>query len=233
MRPATNHFTQQNFKTLSMHLKATDIKAMEKIRRLNIINAITGIKPANLIGTASADGQSNLAIFSSVVHLGSNPALLGFIVRPSGEEVRHTYENIKQTCCYTINQVHTSFAGQAHYTSAKFERGISEFEACGLTEEYVDGFAAPFVKESVLKIGLELRQEIPIELNGTTLIIGEVAHLILPDDAVDKEGHLNLQQLGAVGISGLNSYYSLHKLAQYPYARPDEVPHFQTAASSH
>lgn len=209
-----------------MHLKATDIKAMEKIRRLNIINSITGIKPANLIGTASAEGQTNLAIFSSLVHLGSNPALLGFIVRPAGEEVRHTYENIKQTGCYTINQVQTSFAEQAHYTSAKFERTVSEFEACHFTEEYVEGFAAPFVKESLLKIGMELRQEIPLAINGTILLIGEVVQVMVPDEAVDEEGHIHLEQLNAAGISGLNSYYGLHKLVQFPYARAEALPVF-------
>lgn len=214
-----------------MHLKATDIKAMEKIRRLNIINSITGIKPANLIGTASAEGQTNLAIFSSLVHLGSNPALLGFIVRPAGEEVRHTYENIKQTGCYTINQVHTSFAEQAHYTSAKFERTVSEFEACHFTEEYMEGFAAPFVKESLLKIGMELRQEIPLAINGTILLIGEVVQVVVPDEAVDEEGHIHLEQLNAAGISGLNTYYGLHRLAQFPYARTEALPPFQQSVA--
>ena len=56
---------------------AVDIKSMSKIFRLNLINSITGIKPANLIGTKSKDNLENLAIFSSVVHLGSNHALLG------------------------------------------------------------------------------------------------------------------------------------------------------------
>ena len=55
---------------------------MDKISRLNLINSITGVKPSNLIGTKSKDGFSNLAIFSSVVHLGSKPPLIGFITRP-------------------------------------------------------------------------------------------------------------------------------------------------------
>ena len=62
-----------------MHLTREDIQNTERIKRFNIINSITGIKPANLIGTISADGKTNLAIFSSDIHLGSNPALIGFI----------------------------------------------------------------------------------------------------------------------------------------------------------
>lgn len=77
-----------------MHLSKTDIENTPRIKRLNLINSITGIKPANLIETVSEEGISNLAIFSSVVHLGSRPALLGFVSRPSGEIRRHTHENI-------------------------------------------------------------------------------------------------------------------------------------------
>ena len=59
-----------------MHLSQQNIEALPRIKRLNIINSVTGIKPGNLIGTQSADGQSNVAIFSSIVHMGSNPALI-------------------------------------------------------------------------------------------------------------------------------------------------------------
>ncbi|WP_223787246.1 flavin reductase [Marinicella meishanensis] len=88
-----------------MLINADQIQQMDRIKRLNFINAITGIKPANLIGSNSPKHGSNLAIFSSVVHLGSNPALLGFITRPTGEVPRNTLENIEATGYYTINHV--------------------------------------------------------------------------------------------------------------------------------
>ena len=52
-----------------MHLTKEQIQQTSRIKRLNIINSITGVKPANLIGSISDNGHSNLAIFSSVVHL--------------------------------------------------------------------------------------------------------------------------------------------------------------------
>ncbi len=211
-----------------MHLTKNDIEQTEKIKRLNIINSITGIKPANLIGTASADGNPNVAIFSSVVHMGSNPALIGFISRPTDDVPRHTIENIMDTGYYTINHVHHSFTEQAHYTSAKFERKTSEFDKCHFTKEYIDGFHAPFVKESQLKMGMKFLQSIPIELNGTILMIGTIEHLIVPDEALSSEGYINLEITGTAGISGLNSYYRLNKMAEYPFARPEELPHFKT-----
>lgn len=212
-----------------MHLNSKSIQRLDKLKRINLINSITGIKPANLIGTISESGVSNLAIFSSVVHLGSNPALIGFILRPNDDVVRHTWQNIENSGMYTINHVHQQFTERAHYTSAKFSEEISEFERCGLTEEYLADFSAPFVLESDIKLGLKLKDRIPIELNGTMLVIGEVEHLLVPEHALDEGWQCDLASVDGVGVSGLNGYYSLSKVAHFPYARPEDLPDFKTS----
>ena len=204
------------------HLTKSEIEKLEKIKRLNIINAVTGIKPANLIGTIDSQGNSNLSIFSSIIHLGSNPALLGFILRPNENVRRHTYENIIETNIYTINHVHKSFVKEAHFTSAKFDKTESEFEKCGLTEEYLFGFRPPFVKESKLKLGMRHLETIPISLNKTLLVIGQIEHLIYPEEALNVDGHLDLSLIGDIGVSGLQTYYELKKIAELPYARPGD-----------
>ncbi len=209
-----------------MHLTKEDIQNLERVKRLNIINSVSGIKPANLIGTKANDGQTNVAIFSSVFHLGSNPALLGFIMRPTDDVPRHTYQNIQENSFYTINHIPVSIAVKAHYTSAKVDRSVSEFERCGLTEEYHADFHAPFVKECTLKMGMKLVDEIPIKVNGTIIVIGEIQHLIIPDNAVGEKGYIDLSLYNTAGISGLNNYYSLKPEATFPYARPDEIPDF-------
>ncbi|MCP4522102.1 MAG: flavin oxidoreductase [Cytophagales bacterium] len=203
-----------------MHLTKEDIHELVHVKRLNIINSITGIKPANLIGTISDDGFPNVAIFSSIIHLGSNPALIGFIIRPTGEVRRDTYNNIMENSYYTINHVHEGFTEKAHLTSAKFPKEDSEFDKCELTEEYLFDFKAPFVKESNVKLGMKFVQSVPIELNGTILVIGEIQHIVLPDEIVTEEGYIDLGQAEDVGISGLNRYYKLEKIGEYPYARP-------------
>lgn len=58
-----------------------DIDNLEKIFKINLINSCSGFKSANLLGTISDEGVSNVAVFSSVIHLGSNPPTLGFILR--------------------------------------------------------------------------------------------------------------------------------------------------------
>lgn len=210
-----------------MHYTKKDIAEMDRIRRIKYMNSVSGIKPANLIGTISENGQTNLAIFSSVLHLGSDPALLGFITRPTGEVERHTYENLLKNSQYTINHIPSGYTENAHYTSAKLNRDQSEFEICGFTPEYISDFKAPFVKESNLKIGMAFKEAIDIQLNGTILVIGEIEHIIMPDVAIDEEeDDVNLENISGVGISGLNTYYNLKKIARYPYARADKIPAF-------
>lgn len=201
------------------------IEQLDRITRLKIINSVTGIKPANLIGSIDDGGNTNLAVFSSVVHLGSDPALLGFISRPQTAEVGHTYRNIQENGYYTINHIHPEFIKNAHYTSAKFDEDISEFERCNLSEEYINDFKAPFVKESSFKIGMRFKEAIDIKINGTVLMIGNIEHLILPDAAIVNDD-IDLEVTNGVGISGLNSYYSLKKIDSYPYVKVNEVPEF-------
>ncbi len=208
-----------------MHYTKQDISKMTHVDRLKLINSVSGIKPANLIATISNKGITNVAVFSSVIHLGSNPALLGFVVRPTKDICRDTYNNIKENHCYTINHIMPQFTEKAHYTSAKFDQNISEFDICNLTEEYIMDFKAPFVKESTFKIGMRFKEAIDITLNNTILIIGEIEHISLPDISfADKD--VDLEQTKSVGISGLNSYYELKKIATYPYARVSEVSDF-------
>lgn len=210
-----------------MKLNSKDIQELDRIKRLNLINSLTGIKPANLIGTVSEEGVSNLAVFSSVIHLGSNPPLFGLISRPTGEVRRDTYTNIKNTGVFTVNHVPETMIENAHYTAAKFDEAESEFLPCGFSEHYIEGFAAPFVKESLVQIGLKFVDEIPIPLNGTVMLIGEIQYIMLPDSVLSEEYYIDLEMTATAGISGLNSYYCLNRLAVYPYPRYEELPTFE------
>ena len=205
-----------------------DILQMPKVKRLNIINSITGIKPANLISTIDERNRHNLAIFSSVVHLGSNPALIGFILRPQEKIRRHTYENILENGYYTINHLPNHKTLEGHYTSAKFDKETSEYDVCHFTPEFQHEFPVPYVKESFLKMGLKHVESIPIKYNGTVMIVGKILQVYVAKSSLSEEGYINLEEAKSVGISGLNTYYDLKKIDSYPYARPHELPHFKS-----
>jgi len=202
-----------------------EIKELNKIYRLNLINSLSGYKSANLIGTKGKKGE-NLAIFSSVVHLGANPALLGFIMRPATVP-RNTLTNMKRSKHFTINSINESFVENAHHTSANFKEGISEFEACNLTPEYLDNFSAPFLKESNLKVAMKLEQIIDIKLNDTKLIVGSIENVYLDETALCENGQVDLNALKTVAISGLNRYHKVEEIAKFPYSRVSELPEFK------
>jgi flavin reductase (DIM6/NTAB) family NADH-FMN oxidoreductase RutF len=204
---------------MKSHINRIDIERMEQRYRAALINSVTGFKSVSLIGTENNQQQSNLAIFSSVVHLGAHPPLIGLIVRPDSAE-RHTLSNIEDTGFYTINHIHSQFYKSAHQSSARYEKSQSEFDECGLTRDYKDGFSAPYVMESHLQMGIQFRQRINIEINTTILIIGEIQHLYLDPAVISKEGFVDLEQLGSLTCSGLDSYHLTQRLSRLSYAKP-------------
>ncbi|MDX1446709.1 flavin reductase family protein [Lishizhenia sp.] len=206
-----------------MELTQYELTQLDRKYRLNLINSISGIKPANLIATKSKDGKENVAIFSSVVHLGSNPAQLGFVLRPQGNEPRDTYANILETGVYTINHIPEVLHKNAHYTSAKLARGVSEFERMNIAPVYLKNFHAPFVKESPVKLAMKHLHSIPLP-NECSFIIGEIVYIDLPEEAVNELGQIDLAYNNTVGIGGLNTYYKLEKIETYPYVRTHELP---------
>lgn len=206
-------------------IKRKEIDQMDKVFRLNLINSISGYKSANLIGSNGQNGD-NLAVFSSVIHLGSNPPLLGFIMRPATVP-RHTLSNIRENKYYTINHIHSKLIERAHYTSAKFQENESEFDACQIEKQDIEGFSAPFVKESTIKMGMKLVEEVPIAVNGTILIIGEIEFILVDQNCIEENGQLNLNHADIACISGLNRYHLPQEIGEFPYARREELPDFQ------
>lgn len=206
-----------------MKITNENILTFEKHYRTNLVNSLTGFKSANLIGTISKEGKTNLAIFSSVIHVGANPPAIGFLMRPVSVE-RHTYTNIKETNYFTINHINKDIFKKAHQTSARYDKDISEFDECGLTPEYSETIKAPYVKESTIKIGLKFVEEQEIKFNGTIFIVGEILEVILPDDAVGGDGFVDIEKAGTVAISGLDGYHETKRIARLSYAKPGIEP---------
>lgn len=196
-----------------------DIDQMQYLYRINLINSCSGYKSANLIGTKSEDGTSNVAVFSSVTHLGSNPGLLGFFLRPT-TVMRNTYHNLKATGAYTINHIFEEILTDAHHTSAKYDESISEFNVTDLEEEYKADFFAPFVHGSPVQIAMRYVEEYPIKANNTILVVGEIEKLYIPDELLEKDGFINLEKGKIATINGLDGYSIPNLKMRQDYQRP-------------
>lgn len=201
-------------------LSTMDFSKMEKVERLNLINSCTGYKSANLIATKSTEGNSNIAIFSSVTHLGSDPALIGFIVRPTTVP-RDTYKNIKETGYFTVNHVTAAMIADAHHTSANYEPGVSEFEKTNLEEEYKENINIPFAKGSPIQLYCKYVNEYYIKENNTIHVIASIEKLFYDEDLRHEDGWLQIDKGNVVTLNGLDAYCLPKLIDRYQYARKD------------
>lgn len=206
-----------------LKLGSNDIAGLEDRYRAVFINSLGGFKSVVLVGTENNEHKTNLAIFSSLFHIGSNPPVYGMIIRPD-KVYRHTLENIIQTGYYTINHLNEQIYKQGHQTSARYDREISEFEVTFLETEYSCTFKAPYVKASKVKIGMQFLERIDLAVNGTILIIGKVMECFIPEVSLRPDGFIDLEAAGTVTLSGLDSYHLTQKLSRLTYAKPGTLP---------
>jgi flavin reductase (DIM6/NTAB) family NADH-FMN oxidoreductase RutF len=195
------------------------ISQFEQRYRTAFVNSLAGFRQAVLVGTKSADGKSNLAIFNSLIHLGANPALFGLMSRPDSVQ-RDTLQNILDTKEYTLNYIRAAEYEKAHQTSARYEKGVSEFEKVGFEEYFEPSCHAPFVKNAIVKIAMQYEQSIPIELNGTILIIGSVKQVELDAAIVGSDGYVALADAEVLISQGLDAYFVPKSIGRLPYAKP-------------
>ena len=196
-----------------------DIDKMSKIFRLNLINSITGYKSANLIGTKTDNKIYNVAIFSSITHLGSDPPLIGFITRPENGN-RNTYNNILKNKIFTINHIVKNQIISAHQSSAKYPKNVSEFDKTDLKAEFKNNFDAPFVKDSPVQIGCSFVNKYFIKENKTTLMVGQVEMLFINKNLLVEDGFVQLDREDVITVNGLDGYALPKLIKRIPYARP-------------
>ena len=205
-----------------MHFTRDQINDLGKIKKINLINSCSGYKSANLIGTISKEGITNVAVFSSVTHLGSNPPTLGFILRPTTVP-RDTYKNILESGVFTINNIFEDIIEDAHHTSAKYKESISEFDITSLEDEYHDDCIAPFVKGSPVQMEMKFVEEYHIKSNNVIHIIAEIKKLYIKDEIIQEDGFLNLSKAKVAAINGLDAYAIAKNNTRFEYQRPKNI----------
>jgi flavin reductase (DIM6/NTAB) family NADH-FMN oxidoreductase RutF len=199
-----------------------DIQNLEKIFKINLINSCSGFKSANLLGSISEEGVSNVAVFSSVTHLGSKPPTLGFILRPTTVP-RDTYKNIKDLGVFTINHIHEGIIEDAHHTSAKYPKDVSEFDMTGLQEEFKGAFKAPFVKGAPVQMSMKFIEEVYVPSNDVMLIVSQIQELYIDDELLQEDGLINLTKGNIAAINGLDTYAIPQFKTQLSYQRPKKI----------
>jgi len=206
---------------MQKHFTTERLESLEKAYRTHLINSLGGFKSVSLIGTISKSEVTNLAIFSSIFHIGAHPPLIAMIFRPSPPE-RNTLSNILETGYYTINHINESIYKQAHQTSARYDEDISEFDVTGLDAEFKNGFFAPFVKQSHIQMAVLFKEKIDIAINNTSMVIGEITEIYVPENCISDDGFLDIEKANTITCSGLDSYHKTVRLDRLSYAKPNK-----------
>ena len=205
-------------------LDRAGIEGLPQRYRARFVNSLSGFKSANLVGTASSSGASACCMVSSVVHLGSNPALMGVVFRPPGEDA-HNYRNLTQSGCFTLSHVTDAFYQQAHQTSARFAKGVSEFEAVGLTPHWHQTDGEPVPSASCGRVSCQDgpdRKEDLLLPNGCRFVMGAVEWVDFDSRAQAEDGFLDLSETGTMCIGGLDAYHTAQRTSRLSYAKPDQ-----------
>lgn len=178
--------------------------------RINFFNTLSGLRSVWMAGTQNNEGIKNIGLFNSIVHVGSNPPLIGIVFRPQTVP-RHTLENIYSCGYFTLNSVTQEMTDLAHRTSEKFAAHEDEFNILGFTPFYFeDRPDIPAVEESPVKILLRFRENHLITSNQTIFIVSEILNVILSDErGINADGSINHQYFDHAVVSGLNDYYSI------------------------
>ena len=124
-------------------------------------NSCTGYKSANLIGTVSEKGIYNVAIFSSITHLGSDPALLSLLSRKAGDDKANGTKWIsKGKGDYSIETVELEDYGTTIILDVKKaeKEFIDDFRIRGVISKYSDHITVPIMMKE----------------NNTLLIVAEI-----------------------------------------------------------
>jgi flavin reductase (DIM6/NTAB) family NADH-FMN oxidoreductase RutF len=196
-----------------------DIDSLDKIFRINLINSCSGFKSANLLGTISTEGTTNVAVFSSVTHLGSNPPTLGFILRPTTVP-RNTYKNIRNTGVFSINHIFEDIIEDAHHSSAKYPDDVSEFDVTDLEAEFKAGCTIPFVKNSPVQMEMKYVEEVYIKSNDVIMVVAQIEKLYVNEKLIQKDGFIDLSSGKVVAINGLDGYAVPALKERFGYQRP-------------
>lgn len=201
-----------------MHATTSTFQSWDAKYRLCFFHSALGPRSPWLIGTQSQAGVENLAIFSNVIHLGSNPPFVGVKFRPLAG-ARHTYHNLKANGACSLNLVPWPLVEQAHQTQLNVAEDVSEFELAGIAKAPCMHVKAPRVAQAALTLECTYEEEHRINANDTLLVVLAVQAVHVVNEAIDATGFIDHTRLGSAYVIGLEGYSQVQNVTRLPRPR--------------
>jgi flavin reductase (DIM6/NTAB) family NADH-FMN oxidoreductase RutF len=160
--------------------------------------------------TTQDEGIVNLAPFSYFTPLSSEPPLVivSIAIKEDGTQ-KDTFANILKHKVCTINLAHKELLGDLINSSEELPHKISECERFGIqTTNILDGFP-PMVASAKCALFCEFVKTIDLGNRYEPLIL-EIKKIYIDDDSVDEKNHINLENIGRVGMEFLVDSVRVH-----------------------
>jgi len=195
-----------------MHLNPTQLTPQDRYKLL--IGCIVP-RPIAFVSTLSLAGQTNLAPFSFFAGVGSDPMTLLFCPanKPDGTE-KDSLRNAKPiteggTGEFVVNLASEPYEKQMAAAAEPLAYGVSEFEFTGLTTAHSVVVKPPRLAESPVAFECRTLQVIrtnPGQPAGGNIVLGQVVHVYIRDNAINERFHVDPAILKTIGRMGGTSY---------------------------
>lgn len=161
-------------------------------------------QPTTMVATVSPDGHANLMTASWAGIVSKTPPTMAVSLNKG----RLSYENIRQTGCFSVNVVPSSLAVEADYCGIRSGRDADKEAATGLDLDPAEQIAAPLVRQCPLNVECKVTGE--IELGDYRLVLGEILQIHAAEEAFDEEGGIEPMAFDPlVYLGGIRQYWSL------------------------
>ena len=185
-----------------------DLQDLTPDERYKLLIGVVVPRPIALTTTLDADGRVNAAPFSFFNVMGYDPPLVMFAPgnRPDGTP-KDTARNIRATREFVVHIIDEALAEAMNVAATPFPPGTDEVARAGLTTQPSVQVAVPRIAEA--PVGLEGREVTTLLIGNTRIVVGEVLHLHLRDDLLDRERmRVHTGRLGAVGRMQGGGWYT-------------------------
>lgn len=184
---------------------------LDPSRGYRLLTASVLPRPIAWVSSRSADGVDNLAPHSFFTVASGNPPIVQFT--SMGE--KDTLRNVRATGEFVVNLAPERLQREINETGTDFPAGVSEFAAVGVETEPSRTVAPPRVAGS--PVALECRLHRLVDVGDSTLVLGEVLHVAVADDAMSPEDDLPLpERLAPMARLGRSQWATLGEVRDVP-----------------
>jgi flavin reductase (DIM6/NTAB) family NADH-FMN oxidoreductase RutF len=184
-----------------------------------LLTATVVPRPIAWVSTTSADGTDNLAPHSFFTISCVAPPVVQFTSVGRKDSLR----NIEETGEFVVNFAPESMFEQINATATDFPRGVSEFDAVGVTREPGLRVKPPRVAASPVALECELHST--LRLGDSTVVFGRVVHAAVSEEVM-AEGHPEVTRLAPLTRLGRDEWGTLggvREISRVPYSRWPET----------